>query len=112
MDFSTMRSGEVDIVTLRGGVHAQDNDEFSSALAELAERQRPLVVMDARELGYVNSRAVGALAEFSRRARLAGGRLVLVAPGPTVSKILQAVGLLSFVPTYATLEEALKGCQA
>jgi anti-anti-sigma factor len=103
--------GGVDVLTLAGSIHAEDNDEFAAELGRLRDGGRHRLVIDASALEYVNSRAVGTLVAFAREARLAGGKVVLVRPGPTLSKVLSAVGLLSLVPTYGALEAAVESCR-
>ena len=112
MDLEQSERGGVDILAVRGPIHADDNDAFAEALEGLRRRKRFRLVVDAREIDYINSRAVGTLAAFSRDARLSGGRLVFVSPNLTVSKILKAVGLLSLVESHGTLEEAVAACGA
>ena len=110
MDLTLTERGAVEIMAVTGAIHAEDNDSFAEALDGLRERARFRVVLDGRGLEYLNSRAVGTLVAFSRDARICGGRVVIVSPNPTVSKILKAVGLLSLVPSYDTLKEAIAAC--
>ena len=110
MDLTLTERGDVEIIAVTGAIHAEDNESFAEALEELRERERFRVVIDGRGLAYLNSRAVGTLVAFSRDARICGGRVVIVHPNPTVSKILKAVGLLSLVPSYDTLDGAVAAC--
>jgi len=110
MELTEERHGGVDVLTLRGSIHAEDNAAFARVLSRLRREGRSRLVIDAHGLEYMNSRAIGQLVEFSREARLEGGRVVLVRPGPTVAKILHAVGLASLIPSYETTEEALAAC--
>lgn len=110
MDLARTQRGPVDVVTVKGPIHAEDNDAFAEVFQSLRRERRLRVAVDAREIDYANSRAVGTLVSFSRDARLGGGKLVLVRPNATVSKILAAVGLLALVPAYETLDEAVAAC--
>ena len=110
MDLAHTERGSVDVLAVKGPIHAEDNDEFALAFSRIRRKARFRVVIDARELEYINSRAVGTLVSFSHDARLGGGRLVLVRPNATVSKVLAAVGLLSLVPAYESLDEAVAAC--
>lgn len=110
MDLTLTERGEIEIMAVTGAIHAEDNDVFAEALEGLRKRERFRVVIDGSGLDYLNSRAVGTLVAFSRDARICGGRVVIVRPNSTVSKILEAVGLLSLVPSYDTLDAALDAC--
>lgn len=107
MQLSSASRGSVDIMTPRGAIHAGDDVVFGEALHALRREKRFLLVIDARDLEYINSRAIGLLVQFSRDARLAGGRVVMVSPAPGVAKIMKSVGLLSLVPTYGSVESAI-----
>ena len=110
MELTLSERGAVEIMAVTGAIHAEDNEAFGGALEDLRKRKRFRVVIDAQKLDYLNSRAVGTMVAFSRDARICGGRLVIVRPSATVHKILKAVGLLSLVPSYDTLDEAIAAC--
>ena len=110
MKFTLTERGEVEIMAVSGAIHAEDNESFAEALEGLRERERFRVVIDGSGLEYLNSRAVGTLVAFSRDARICGGRVFMVHPSPTVSKVLKAVGLLSFMPSFDTIDDAVAAC--
>jgi anti-anti-sigma factor len=110
MQLQTKRVGEVDVIVPSGSIHAEDVPPFDEALSALRRRSRFTVVIDASDLDYVNSRAIGLLVQFARDARLGGGKIALVRPGPGVEKILRAVGLLSLIPAYDTVDQAVAAC--
>jgi len=111
MEFSEATHGRVVVLGLKGPIHSEDNDAFAKALDGLRERGAYRVVIDGEGLEYVNSRAVGTLVAFTRDARIRGGRVAILRPNATVGKILKSVGLLSLVPRYDTLDEALSACE-
>jgi anti-anti-sigma factor len=111
MQLTSAKEGTIDILTPSGSVNAGDDVAFGKALQELRRQKRFLLVIDARDLEYINSRAIGLLVQFSRDARLAGGKVAMVSPAPGVAKILKAVGLLLLVPIYANVEDAITACQ-
>lgn len=111
MEISLERRGTVDVLTVHGSIRAEDNAEFAGTLTKLRHKERPCIVIDARELEYVNSRAMGQLVTFSRDVRLVGGKVMLVQPGRAMTKILRAVGLLSLIPSFEGLEEAIAACE-
>jgi len=112
MQLTRSSNGDVEVLAPHGSVHAGDDEEFAEALAALRRERRFLLVIDAREMEYVNSRAIGQLVAFSRDARLAGGKLVMVNVPQSLAKILKAVGLLSLVPTFSSVDEAIEACTA
>ena len=79
MEFSVGAQGEVEILTVNGAIHAEDNDAFAGAFDGLRKRERYRLVIDGEALEYMNSRAVGTLVAFSRDARVSGGKVVIPA---------------------------------
>jgi anti-anti-sigma factor len=112
MELSLDHRSGVDVLNVRGAIREEDNSAFAEALEALRREGRFRLVIDARELGYVNSRGIGTLVAFVRDAQLAGGRVAMVRPGRTIAKILRSVGLLSLVPSYETADEAAAACGA
>jgi len=107
MEFSVDAHGDVEVLALRGPIHAEDNDKFAEVLDGLRKRQRYRVAIDGEKLDYMNSRALGTLVAFSRDARIGGGRVVMIRPSPTVSKIMKSSGLLSLMPAFDDLRDAI-----
>ena len=95
-----------------GAILADANEEFTAVLRRLRAEGCFRLVIDARDLDYVNSRGIGDLVSFSRDAHMNGGRLVMVRPGPSLMKTLRTVGLSSIVPSYDTIEQAVEACAA
>lgn len=74
--------GELDIVT---------TPELVRTLAA-SQAQARLVVLDLRELEFIDSCGTHAIVGATGRARQAGGRLVLVRVPPNVDRMLQVTG--------------------
>lgn len=99
------RHGSATVIAASGSIRAEDNKRFGEILRRL-RTPGCRVILDASELDYVNSGALGEIVRFVREVRPKGGELVVVSPGPLVGKILKAVGLLSLVKVYESVEEA------
>lgn len=111
MELSRKSVGPVEVLELKGPVHAEDDRRFSREFELLRDEGRYRVVIDARELEYLNSRAVGDLVKFFMEASNQGGRVVMVRPSGTAKKILSAVGLSSLIASFDTVEEACRACE-
>jgi anti-anti-sigma factor len=111
MQLSVAAQGDVYILTPSGTIYAGDDVAFGKALGDLRRDGRFTVVINVAELEYINSRAIGQLVQFSRDARLAGGKVVIVRPGPNVEKVLKAVGLLSLIPCFDSVAQAVAACR-
>jgi anti-sigma B factor antagonist len=95
-------SGEVDMRT------APDlRREVDRAIA-----RRPVLILDLTAVGFLASAGLSILIELARRAPEAGLRWAAVATGRAVLRPLEAVGLLSVIPVYPTVTDAVAAVNA
>ena len=108
MDFSVVEHGRVSVLDLSGTLDAQRNADLAGRLDELLAAGRLHLVVDARTLKYINSRAVGDLMGACFQVAERGGVVAVVGVRPSIRKILQAVGADPYLPEYASVDEAVQ----
>jgi anti-sigma B factor antagonist len=91
-------SGEIDVV----GSYA-----FREQLLGLLDEKPARMVVDLECLTYVDTYALSALVDVARRCRLEGRALAIVCSEGRMRSALASTGLDQFVPTHATVDEAL-----
>lgn len=106
MEFTVTDESDYYLLKVEGSIDSKQNEEFDNIFDELAYNKTYRVILDASDITYLNSRAVGRLVAFASNARIAGGRLVMACPSNTVNKIFRSVGLDSIVPCLDSLIEA------
>lgn len=79
------------VLVLRGEFDLTGIDVFSDAVAGVTPRHS--LVVDLRELTFMDSSGLGALIALRERARSEGWSLVLSAPQPPVAMVLRISGL-------------------
>ena len=79
---------------------------LENTLARLLEQGARSIVVDMAAVPYINSGGLRALVTGWRRARAAGGNLLLAAMGPHVRDIFEMVGFQQVFATYDTVEAA------
>jgi len=104
--FETEVRGEVTVARVGGSVQSTDNALFAGRLTELRKAGPGRVIIDAAELKYINSRAVGDLMLFYQALRAADGELALASLQPMVEKVIRAIGLAELVGVYPDVAEA------
>ena len=95
-----MRLLEVEISEGEGAVEARLSGELDlSTVGDLESRadealqgQPPLVVLDLREVTFLDSSGLRWILRLDRRQRDAGGRLVVVRGGRRVARVLELTG--------------------
>ena len=68
---------------------------------------RRAFVVDMTRTRFCDSAAIAALIEAHKRARAAGGHMVLALSGAAVPRIFELTGIDRVIPTFTSLEEAL-----
>ena len=87
-------------------------DEYNSEVAgqqlcRLAERlSRTRLVLDLTSIRFMTSSGLGKLVALNRKMRAAGGRLVLVNPGPAVAEVLAVTHLDKLLEVHGQANEA------
>ena len=69
--------------------------------------QSPKVVMNLREVNYIDSSGVASLVEGLKASRDVGSRLILFGLSPIAREVLQLSRLLTIFEIYDTEEQAL-----
>ena len=78
-------------VTVRGEVDVATAPELREKLHELIQAGVREIVLDCRELAFLDSSGIGLLVAV--RKRLGDGELVIEAPQPQVRKVLELTGV-------------------
>jgi anti-anti-sigma factor len=63
-------------------------------------------IFDFEKLSYMNSRAIGCLAECHESVKKGGGAIVIAHPTENIMDILKVVGIDKFVPVYPSVDAA------
>jgi anti-sigma B factor antagonist len=79
---------------------------------EQAIARRPILVLDLTDVEFLASAGLSILIELARRAPETGLRWGAVATGRAVLRPLEAVGLLSVIPVYPTVTDAVAAVNA
>jgi anti-sigma B factor antagonist len=104
-DLSTRSCDGYVVVALRGELDLADAAVVAAELTAIAARE-PGIIVDLAGLEFIDSSGVAALARGRRRARQAGGELILAAPQRNVMRVLTVIRLAEAFSVYATVEEA------
>jgi anti-anti-sigma factor len=80
-------------VTARGELDIETVARLRTALDELSSAGWENVVLDLRELTFIDSMGLSLLLEADREARRTGRSFAIVDGSPAVARLLEAVGL-------------------
>jgi anti-sigma B factor antagonist len=99
------------VVALAGESDVYTYDQLRGALESEVAGEAGLLVVDLSGLGFMDSTGVQVLLDIRVMMNDRGGRLALVSPQATVSRVLNLVGADQLIPVYGTLKEATDGAQ-
>ncbi|HWM96533.1 MAG TPA: anti-sigma factor antagonist [Streptosporangiaceae bacterium] len=105
VDLSTRECDGHVVVALRGELDLVDAADVAAALAAAVARG-PGIIVDLAGLEFIDCSGVAALARGRRRARQAGGDLLLAAPRQRVLRVLAITRLAGEFSVHASVEEA------
>jgi anti-sigma B factor antagonist len=99
-------------VGLRGELDLLHAYTFDAELRSVEETAPACIVLDLRELTFMDSCGVGRLVAAQRRARRAGRRLVLVRGGRAVQRLLALTALDEMFETVGEVPPELRRVDA
>jgi anti-anti-sigma factor len=106
-----LSSGAVRIA-LRGELDLNHAYTFDEELRRVEGTQPHCIVLDLRELSFMDSCGVGRLVAARRRARRAGRRLVLVRGGRAVQHLLALTGVEETFEIVGEVPGSLRAAEA
>ncbi len=89
--------GDDTVVTVHGEVDAYSAPQLHACLDEVTGSSRGRVVIDVKDVAFIDSSGVGVIVAAVKRLREDGRRLVLRRPTRQMAKLLEMTGLREFV---------------
>lgn len=86
------------VLKLAGEADTTNREVLAQALADQAARKPSVLLVDVSELAFIDSAALHELIRTHRALQGEGGRLVLVGPTYSVTRILQLSGIDQVIP--------------
>ena len=94
------------LVRLEGFIDAPNYETFESALDQLVRAGHSHLVLDFRQVQYINSTGISAIIRFQNACAEKGGQLILIQVSRNVGLTMHLLGITSLVPFLKDLEEA------
>ncbi len=108
LDVLVNAEGGVDLVELDGPVDSATIETFKARLDPVCNRPGAKVLLDCQHLTYLNSRAIGLLVQYHRKAALTRGRFVLCRLNTKLVRSLELLQLGKTLVIFDTREQALE----
>jgi len=98
---------ELALVSVSGELDLYTAVRVKSGIDEAAAVGADTVLVDLSEVSFVDSTALAALVQETKRLEGRGHSLVLVTNDPRTRRVVEVTGLNRVLRTYATLQDAL-----
>ncbi|MBC2904179.1 STAS domain-containing protein [Streptomyces cupreus] len=100
---------EATVVAVRGELDLQSAPLLTARLDALTAGPGPDLVLDLRDVSFVDCSGLGVLCRTRARALARHGRLRLVTESPGLLRVLRVTGLSGVFELYPRLSDALAG---
>ena len=109
MPISTRRLDKTTILDISGDIDLAHSTEVRRmVLQEFRENRTPRVILNLRDVNYIDSSGVASLVEGLKASRDVGSRLILFGLSPIAHEVLQLSRLLKIFEVYDTEDKALE----
>ena len=109
MEIGVRHERSATVVSLSGRLSGDGAPGLTARVSAIVERGAVHVVLDCRNLTYVNSAGLSALLICAKTCQQAGGQFTLAALTPECRSVLAMSGFLSIIAYGETVEAALAG---
>ena len=109
MQISARRMDKTTILDISGDIDLAHSTEVRKmVLLEFREKRTPRVILNLRDVNYIDSSGVASLVEGLKASRDVGSRLILFGLSPIAHEVLQLSRLLKIFEIYDTEDLALE----
>lgn len=109
---NTRQDNAITLLTLKGDFDAGNAPHVQKALAELTDRNEPLILIHMADLKYIDSAGLGVLVGALKDAAARAGKIVLIQPSPFVTRILRVTALDKMFSVFADEAQARVGLRS
>jgi anti-sigma B factor antagonist len=97
------------VVSLQGDIDLNTAPEVHKTLVDVCQDEPKRIVVNCRDVSYIDSSGIGTLVEVFRRARSFDGKLLLCCLNDRVYSVLEITRLDKIFAVYKSEAEALAG---
>ena len=109
MQISARRMDKTTILDISGDIDLAHSPEVRKmVLLEFREKRTPRVILNLRDVNYIDSSGVASLVEGLKASRDVGSRMILFGLSPIAHEVLQLSRLLKIFEIYDTEDMALE----
>ena len=97
---------DVSVIRVAGELDLYSLDPFQAVVAEAEDSQNRVIILDMRDLGFIDSSGLGVVIGIQGRCQKADRSLVII-PSPVIAHTLKVTGLHQVLRVAPSPEDAL-----
>jgi anti-sigma B factor antagonist len=106
VDVQTCGDGRTGVVVVHGEIDLSNASRMREALSDHLAQGRCNLLMDLRDVTFIDSTGLGVLIGANKAARSEGGSLRVVCDDARILRLLRITGISKSLSVLATVEEA------
>ena len=107
MEHQIRTEGSVSVLELNGDLDVSSAPTLQTALQQLMDDGRQLVVLDLGAVPFMDSSGLGVLVAANRRLIAAGGQIALASAAPALRKVFQLTRTNRLFKLYDAVSDAV-----
>ncbi|MCL1864823.1 MAG: STAS domain-containing protein [Spirochaetes bacterium] len=109
MEINSRKKGKVVILDISGDITLYNASEIVNTIDKVIENQKYNVVINLKDVSYIDSSGIGAIISCSSRLKKNQSELKIInVYASSVKKVFELTNLTSFFDIYDSEEEAIK----
>lgn len=101
-----IQKDSVDILKIKDEITIKNADEFKRSMENFLADSKDNLVLDLEEVSYLNSSALGVIAQTAMNAKKQDKELVVSGVKPPINEIFEVVKFGAFMKLFSSQEEA------
>ena len=112
LQINVRRLGDIAVIGLNGEVDAYTCSRLREAMIEAIEDGGANLVVNMKEVEYIDSSGLGTLVGGLKRVSERQGAITIVCTNPQIRKVFDITGLVKVFPIYNSEEDAVRAVNA
>jgi anti-sigma B factor antagonist len=106
MHITEKKNNDIFIYTVQGDIDINSSPDIRKAFEKSTNAKAPYIVINLRDVSYIDSSGLATLVEMLKKTRGYGGKLKLTNLAPKVKSLFEITKLEKLFEIYETEEEA------
>ncbi|MFC4323371.1 STAS domain-containing protein [Litchfieldia salsa] len=104
---NSYKKNDIQIYRPENEITIRNLERFKERMNEFLNQQKSRIILDLEEVNYLNSSALGLIADTTMKAKEMNKELVIVEISEELREIFEIVKFHTFIPFFSSVNEAI-----